>query len=496
MKTLQQVEPRIDVATLPSGSGTSYIISNPGSYYLSDDITVTAALTSGITIYASNVTLDLNGFTISNTNGESIGVSIASASQNTVVKNGHIHGFQYGIQIIPTQSHRAVITDLTITGVDAGILASATWTTVLRCDLVGTGDPGHGIYVGDNSVIRECTAKGFSTTNFHGIQVGRNSVISNCSVTENSYGIGALSGSRILDCSSTHNTFHGIASTLYPDLVISGCNASNNGQYGIYLTEAGEPDNECAPTISNCAANQNGSSGIYVSTTNAVILNCLATANASYGIFCANSGIVQGCTAKMNAGVAGIYTGSGSLIKECRAVENVSSSTESYGIFAAGQNSMVINCLSTGNSNTSSPSSYSQGVGISCGLYSKVLSCEATGNEGDGILVTSHCEVRDCMARNNGSKNLETGDGAGIHTFTSYNVIVGNTVTENERGIDVDSENSLVTGNVAFGNVINYTIANNNRVGTIVLIPSSGTISGSSGGAGAGTTDPWANFAY
>src|SRR5688572_9252641 len=61
MKTLDQVEARTIVnATNTPGDGTStYIISAPGSYYLSGNITG-APGKHGISIVASNVTLDLN----------------------------------------------------------------------------------------------------------------------------------------------------------------------------------------------------------------------------------------------------------------------------------------------------------------------------------------------------------------------------------------------------------------------------------------------------
>ena len=63
MKTLEQVEPRIDVATVVGNSSYHHVISQPGSYYLSENVGVTKA--NGIMIESANVTLDLNGFNIS-----------------------------------------------------------------------------------------------------------------------------------------------------------------------------------------------------------------------------------------------------------------------------------------------------------------------------------------------------------------------------------------------------------------------------------------------
>src|SRR5882757_8123438 len=73
MKTLTQVEPRTLIASVP------YVITNSGSYYLTGNLTGTAAQ-NGITISAGNVSIDLKGFSIS---GCSNGI-IASATLGNV----------------------------------------------------------------------------------------------------------------------------------------------------------------------------------------------------------------------------------------------------------------------------------------------------------------------------------------------------------------------------------------------------------------------------
>ena len=50
--------------------------------------------------------------------------------------------------------------------------------------------------------------------------------------------------------------------------------------------------------------------------------------------------------------------------------------------------------------------------------------------------------------------------------------------------------------NSASGNTTNYDIVAFNQVGVIVVPPNSVAISGSTGGAGVGSTDPWANFSF
>src|ERR1039458_3298480 len=57
MKSLDQIEARTPISSVP------YTISAPGSYYLTGNLAVSSG--TAITIAANQVTLDLNGFTLS-----------------------------------------------------------------------------------------------------------------------------------------------------------------------------------------------------------------------------------------------------------------------------------------------------------------------------------------------------------------------------------------------------------------------------------------------
>ena len=59
MKPLSQVEPRTPVETLPSDPSATRVISQPGSYYLTANLSVAGGSLSGIEIATSGVTLDL-----------------------------------------------------------------------------------------------------------------------------------------------------------------------------------------------------------------------------------------------------------------------------------------------------------------------------------------------------------------------------------------------------------------------------------------------------
>jgi formylglycine-generating enzyme required for sulfatase activity len=99
MKSLDQIEPRTTVLSLPGSDSAVYVISQPGSYYLTDGITV-KEVKHAISIETSNVTLDLCGFTITgayesldqNESPSYDGIRIQTGLRNIVIRNGIIEG--------------------------------------------------------------------------------------------------------------------------------------------------------------------------------------------------------------------------------------------------------------------------------------------------------------------------------------------------------------------------------------------------------------------
>src|SRR3954469_11223809 len=82
MKRLDEVEPRNNLQATPAPAGVDttnpnyhFVINQPGSYYLSANVAVTK--TNGIQINAEGVTLDLNGFQISQMTPTGFGIEVA-----------------------------------------------------------------------------------------------------------------------------------------------------------------------------------------------------------------------------------------------------------------------------------------------------------------------------------------------------------------------------------------------------------------------------------
>ena len=116
--------------------------------------------------------------------------------------------------------------------------------------------------------------------------------------------------------------------------------------------------------------------------------------------------------------------------------------------------------------------------GLVAGSNSVVRDCVATGNSGDGLDLTSSCFAHENNCQANGL--------CGIHVLGNACRVEGNHVGANgTSGLQVDGSQNLIVKNSAANNVAtNYNIATNNDYGQILASP----------GAGFANSNPWANF--
>src|SRR5258706_10885720 len=96
----------INQSTVTAAGGFPYVISNPGSYKLTGNLSATAGK-SAIQITTSNVTLDLNGFNLSSlgpTSGafrdSATGILNIGNVSNITIRNGSMFGFSPGITML------------------------------------------------------------------------------------------------------------------------------------------------------------------------------------------------------------------------------------------------------------------------------------------------------------------------------------------------------------------------------------------------------------
>ncbi len=193
-KTLSQVEPRFPISDFQTN------LTIPGSYYLTTNLFSGTNSNDAINIRTnvSNITIDLNGFSIISTNpagGQSpVAVRISEAT-NIVVRNGQVFGFDravraeglfYGIVVDNIHAHNCRRSGLEADGVAGN--AQQTFTA-RNCVIESIDGTGEGASVScDGIVILNCTG-----------------VVDSCVIRDiTAVGTGA---SSCINCSSPTNTF-------------------------------------------------------------------------------------------------------------------------------------------------------------------------------------------------------------------------------------------------------------------------------------------------
>jgi hypothetical protein len=329
MKTLDQIEARTAIPKSPAVpvAGPHFVISQPGSYYLTGNVEVLSG--NGINITASNVCLDLNGFSLINTTASpaaGTAIDLAGGLSNVQIKNGNINGgtvrtpsgsqpwqatfvgkgWSDGIQDFPAAPAR-------------GVLLSQ--LTVEKC-----GD--NGVILYGSSAINQLTA----TANGGNGIVAFQSTIRQALVTLNG-GSGIYgSGGSISDSVASNNVAFGIQAS---STSLSVVTATQNGYTGVYSSYG---------SITHAVSNNNGGDGIYVY--QGTISHCTVFSNGGSGIG-AYQGSVTDSSAASN-GSAGIYANECS-VSHCRATSNFI-----MGIYVGA--GVAAHCVASGNSTNPSSS--------------------------------------------------------------------------------------------------------------------------------------------
>lgn len=203
MKTLDQVEPRIPISSVP------YVISESGSYYVTTNLTCLANSTHGIQITAHNVTLDLNGFTLSGP-GDDSGHGIYATLAGVHVKNGIVRNWTadgaFGVYL----SVRSSIQDVVVLECSSGIRMNGNSSLVDNCTVQRLGDASgvtYGIYLDHGSTVRNSRVSDITgSTSTYGIRTGEDCQVLDCAVwnvksnNNTGYGIYVYKGSSVLNC--------------------------------------------------------------------------------------------------------------------------------------------------------------------------------------------------------------------------------------------------------------------------------------------------------
>ncbi len=218
----------IDATNTPSqNANDDYTISAPGSYYLTGNITISKF--KGIHVTSSNVSINLNGFTVSGAPANN-GFTVSSGPGCSII-NGRLGGLNSAI---------VGLSGLTIRDVECdhctnGIFASA--NAVLDC--VTDTNNGSGINAGNGCKVAGCVASGNGRNGMgSGIVAGIRATVDNCNTVGNSVnGIFAGGDSSILNNHSSQNgggtPGAGIVTTSGTGSRIEGNSVRDNAGVGI-----------------------------------------------------------------------------------------------------------------------------------------------------------------------------------------------------------------------------------------------------------------------
>jgi parallel beta-helix repeat protein len=342
-KTLAQVEPRTDVATLPGVPNGRHLINLPGSYYLSANVIGASGL-SGIIINASNVTLDLNGFGVVGAAGSIDGIQVGATRTNVSIRNGTVRGW------VGDGIDAADDSNVQISGVNV------------------SSNSGDGIVTGPNSVVLSCTS---AENDGDGFQLGEGCTIQQSTARLNagaginvpgtgSGGAPGTGGATVQGCATYRNGGNGIQGA---HTAVIACTTSYNGLNGIQLNNSSVFDCEARGNtvngfagagiiFSRCKTRSNGADGFNVGE-GTIIDACLSRGNNGDGIECDKEVTVKFCHLEDNnidggGGDAGIRI----VQNDCRIEGNTLVNNLGTGVLAAAgaTGNVVISNRATGNS--------------------------------------------------------------------------------------------------------------------------------------------------
>ncbi len=324
MKTLDQIRP----GTPLDGSGGAVTISQSGPYFLTSDISVSAG--DAITIAASNVWLDLNGYTVTSTaaSATGTGILISGGPRNITITNGFIAsgvaqaggvfsgtGFNNGISYAGNLPFNVRVTGVSVAGCKQyGINLGAgqqNTTVVEACTVYIAGTAGIVANDVSHSSAYDCGQNGIladTVSDCYGQITGAGSGVNavtatNCRGRSDSPGAGnGLSASTALNCYGTSVDGQGINAS-----AATNCWGFSSTSQGIL-----------AETATNCYGESNSNRGLWAN----VAMGCSGRCHGgSYGLFATSvasncyglSGTFIGLNANIAIGCIGL-NGSGTAV--------------------------------------------------------------------------------------------------------------------------------------------------------------------------------------
>jgi hypothetical protein len=337
MKSLAQIEARTPISTAP------FTITQPGSYYLTTNVTVSGG--NAITIATNGVTLDLNGFSISSTEASPTGTAILlnGSLRNITIANGLIQGgvtnngsgvysgpgFANGIYCSGSQPINARVSGISVSGCQYdGIDLGHSGTVVEGCVVQTVG--GYGIVAGS---VSDSTAENFGNSGVYAYTAN------NCYGSSSAIGGGVIADTAI-NCRGSSSSGNGVYAT-----TANNCYGSSSSGNGVY-----------AFTANNCYGSSSSGTGVYA----------WYTATGCYGSSSSGTGLFAPAALNCNGSSSGSGSGvSASIANNCYGysssgygvgVSFTATGCDGYSYSGTGLYAFIANvCHGTGNPGLSSP---------------------------------------------------------------------------------------------------------------------------------------------
>lgn len=320
LRTLDQVEPRTEINTLPGILGTLHAIDQPGSYYLTGDIVTIPPIIIRIT--ASNAVIDLNGFALDGNGTAPTAIRVAIPAGVVTVRNGTIRNTTgLAIQLDNPFSTRVILDNVVVT--DCGSGGSAT-----RCTIINSGgglgpaikgesdtvvrdttiDGVEGIALGNRALVERVRVFGVTTA---GITVGDDALVADAVVVGADL-VGIEAGDRSIVRGSRVRSITG-------DGIRMGDGARVLNSIVAQVTAEGFELGDAA-RVEGCRADDCAVRGFQIGN-QSIMSTSTATNNDFDGILTGSASVVDQCIAQFN-GTNGIRVGSNTIVIKSIATQN------------------------------------------------------------------------------------------------------------------------------------------------------------------------------
>ena len=341
---LRAADGRIPIAAVP------YAISAPGVYYLTQDLTIASGI--AININSSQVTLDLNGHTLTNasTASGSYGIYSGNGFSGVRVTNGSVVGGYYGISLSSSVSGGDYQVDhLRVTGVGAfaisiaSPLASSPATHAI-VDTVQVVAPAAGVGIALQNVTGSRVVHSMVRGGLYGIRLwtGTGTIVEDNALAENATGIyltGASKDNAVLRNTVSRGSTDGISLSGASNNLIAFNTISENGTDGIYVNG----NNNC---LSDNQVSGNSTYGIRLNgaNKNSIARNTVSGTTAGQGInlqFTSTGNSLDGNTASGNFSARLVISdaaSTGNIYSNNRFAGNGAVNSYSAGNVSAGGN--------------------------------------------------------------------------------------------------------------------------------------------------------------